>query len=84
MRRDRGDGGDGGDRGDGVVVARAHVDGRVDDALVGYLERALDLAVDEVADGARAGRRQPLLRQVTTQRQLRRGYLIYGIYLLII
>lgn len=58
----------------GVVIARAHVDGRVDDALVGDLEGALDLAVDEVADGARR-RREPLLRQVSPQRQLSRGNL---------
>lgn len=49
-------------RGRRLVVPRAHVDGGVNDTLVGDLERALDLAVDEVADGARAGRRQPLLR----------------------
>lgn len=57
------------------MVARAHVDGGVDDALVGDLQRALDLPVDEVPDGARAGRGQALLRQVAAQRQLGRRHL---------
>lgn len=48
-------------------VPRCHVvvDGRVDDALIGDLERALDLAVDEIAYRSDAGRRQSLLRQMS-------------------
>lgn len=57
------------------MVPRTHVDGRVDYALVGDLERSLDLSVDEVADGARAGCGEPLLRQMTPQRQLGRRHL---------
>lgn len=57
------------------AVPRAHVDGRVDDALVGDLQRPLDLPVHEVTDGPRARRCYALLREVPSQRELRWRYL---------
>lgn len=48
-------------RGSGLVVACAHVHGRIYDALVGDFQGPLDLTVDEVTDSPRARRREPLL-----------------------